>query len=143
VSSHICNAYKFSNHLQRYVLPINRHCYPIAITEDDPTRYQLPIGGLFSGASPPKWLAYDSSKYLLTYVACAVFFLIPKRKRSTREVLNIYSRREFLALSHVMDGHSTCRGNEWNWTGKAGTSLKSQHLNLSCRCGFCDIWSIV
>jgi hypothetical protein len=38
---------------QIYVLPINRHRRLIAITEDDPTRKQLPTGVSLSDPTPP------------------------------------------------------------------------------------------
>jgi hypothetical protein len=54
------NVSKTARLMQRYVLPYNRHCRPIAITKDDPTRRQLPIGVFFCEASAPKCLAFIS-----------------------------------------------------------------------------------
>jgi hypothetical protein len=100
----------FKSHFTRYilrakwyVLPKIRHRYPIAITEDDPTRQQLPRGGLFSGRTPPKWLAVRQLKKLST-VASSVAFLM-NRETEGRSNIAIYTQR-FLVLSHIEDGHS-------------------------------------
>ena len=46
-----CKYFKSQITCKWYVLPIIRHRCPIAITEDDPTRHQLPKGVLFCSES--------------------------------------------------------------------------------------------